>query len=127
MEKLLPHREQPIPSMAASNPGVSAALDDVFSKMVAKNAQERYQTMGEVLRDLEKVAAGAPVAAPVLRGGDAGDDAAVREFLAAISPAASGTELRTKVPRPASETLVNQAAANTQTSLLRSAATPVST
>ena len=60
MEKLLAHREQPIPSLTASNPELPAALDDVFSRMVAKNAQERYQTMGEVLRDLAKVAAGAP-------------------------------------------------------------------
>src|SRR6185312_11208575 len=111
--------EQPIPSLTASNPAVPAALDDVFSRMVAKNAPERYQTMGEVLRDLERVAAGAPVTAPLLLGGDSGEDAAVREFLAAISPAASGTELRTKVRRPASETLVSQTAANTQTSLLR--------
>ena len=127
MEKLLAHREQPIPSLVAANPEVPPGLDYVFSKMVAKNPNERYQMMSEVLRDLTKVAAGAPVAAPLLIGGDSGDDAAIREFLAAISPAAGSTELRARSRRPASETLVSQAAANTQTSLLRTAVARVTT
>jgi serine/threonine protein kinase len=53
MEKLLAHREQPIPSLAAICPGVSDALDLVFQRMIAKKPAERYQTMQEVIAALD--------------------------------------------------------------------------
>ncbi|HWA97848.1 MAG TPA: family 16 glycoside hydrolase, partial [Pirellulales bacterium] len=58
MEKLLAHREQPIPSLKALQPGVPEALDGVFQKMVAKKIDERYQTMTDALAALEQCAAG---------------------------------------------------------------------
>jgi serine/threonine-protein kinase len=126
MEKLLAHREQPIPSLAAGNLEFPAQLDDVFAKMIAKNPEDRYQTMGDVLRHLQGIASGTPVASASIVEGAAEEDVAIREFLAAISPAASATELRTRVEPAASETLVSQASANTQTSLLQSAAGRIS-
>jgi serine/threonine protein kinase len=54
MKKLLAHRDQPIPSLRAIRPEVTEQLEAVFTKMVAKRTEERYQTAGELLIDLEK-------------------------------------------------------------------------
>jgi serine/threonine protein kinase len=51
--KMLAHREQPIPSLCAARPDVSAVLDSVFQRMLAKNPQDRFQSMTEVIRALE--------------------------------------------------------------------------
>ena len=53
MEKLLAHREQPIPSLQDTQTTVSKQLDAVFKKMVAKRIEDRYQTMSEVVEALE--------------------------------------------------------------------------
>lgn len=53
MAKLLAHRDQPIPSLRATFPGMSEEVDGVFQKMVAKKVQDRYQSMAEVVAALE--------------------------------------------------------------------------
>ncbi len=53
MAKLLAHRDAPIPSLCSMRNEVPPAVDTVFRKMVAKQAKDRYQTMTEVIRDLE--------------------------------------------------------------------------
>lgn len=64
MERLVAHREAPIPSLVEARPGVSAELDAIFRKMVAKKPDDRFQSMTEVIERLEasqdkKVAASA--------------------------------------------------------------------
>ncbi|MBL8817155.1 MAG: protein kinase [Planctomyces sp.] len=51
--KLLAHRDAPIPSLMKANEDVPEWLDGVFRKMVAKSRNDRYQSMSEVIRDLE--------------------------------------------------------------------------
>jgi serine/threonine protein kinase/DNA-binding response OmpR family regulator len=58
MAILWKHREGPIPSLRAVRAEVPAALDQVFQKMVAKKPEERFASMGEVVRALEGLALG---------------------------------------------------------------------
>jgi formylglycine-generating enzyme required for sulfatase activity/serine/threonine protein kinase/WD40 repeat protein len=54
--RLMAHQTQSIPSLRSINPSLPEALDRVYQKMVAKNREERYQTVTEVLADLGKLA-----------------------------------------------------------------------
>ena len=58
MEKLVAHREQPIPSLQEAQTTVPKQLDAVFKKMVAKKIEDRYQTMTEVVAALERLGYG---------------------------------------------------------------------
>ena len=53
--KLLAHRESPIPSLRIALPGVPSQLETLFTKMVAKNAVDRYQSMAEVILALSSL------------------------------------------------------------------------
>lgn len=53
MAKLLAHRDAPIPSLHEFNNAIPRSVDDVFRRMVAKQPADRYQSMSEVIRDLE--------------------------------------------------------------------------
>jgi serine/threonine protein kinase len=68
IQKVLAHREQPIPSLRDVCPECPAALQQVFAKMVAKRPEQRYPTMAEVITDLEKVRALLESRAPVTVG-----------------------------------------------------------
>jgi serine/threonine-protein kinase len=51
--KLIAHRQSPISSLKLICPDVSQKLDDVYTKMVAKKVEDRYQSMTKLILDLE--------------------------------------------------------------------------
>jgi eukaryotic-like serine/threonine-protein kinase len=83
VEKLMAHQTQPIPSRQQACPQVSPELQAVFAKMLAKTPATRYQTMTEVIADLERCQAG-PTSAPSL-GATPDEDSRLNAFLRSIS------------------------------------------
>ncbi len=51
--KLIAHREQPLPKLGDACEDVPPELEAIFQKMAAKNPKDRYQSMQEVVSDLE--------------------------------------------------------------------------
>lgn len=65
IEKILAHREKPVPSISSLRPEAREQLQAVFNRMVAKKVEDRYQTMADVIAALEKCAAlGKPLVTP---------------------------------------------------------------
>ncbi len=54
MERLLGHRERPIPSLCTSRRDVPDALDATFQMLMAKSPEDRPQTMAAVISELER-------------------------------------------------------------------------
>jgi serine/threonine protein kinase len=52
MKKIAAHRDWFIPSLTARREEVTESLDAVFKKMLAKQPEERYQSMGEVIASI---------------------------------------------------------------------------
>ena len=56
MAKMLAHRENEIPVLHEERDAVPERLSEIFAKMVAKKAEDRYPTMSALLADLEALA-----------------------------------------------------------------------
>ncbi len=54
VRKLLAHRVDPIPSLSNSSGEVPTKLQAVFERMVAKKAEDRQESMAEVIQDLQE-------------------------------------------------------------------------
>lgn len=63
MERLVAHREQPVPNLAAIRDDVSPEANAVFQRMIAKRPADRYQSMTELAGDLESLLQGKQPAA----------------------------------------------------------------
>ncbi|MDA1210937.1 MAG: SUMF1/EgtB/PvdO family nonheme iron enzyme [Planctomycetota bacterium] len=85
MERLLAHREQPIPSLRNAVVDVPDAVDQVFRKMVAKLPRDRYPSMTEVIIDLEKCQRGEAVTASASHF----DDSLLNHFLQDLGDSSS--------------------------------------
>lgn len=58
MARLVAHRETAIPSLQAARSDVGLELDAVFARMMAKKPEHRYQSMEDLVTDLDSVTAG---------------------------------------------------------------------
>ena len=58
VEKIVAHREHPIPSLCAICPSAPPELDTLFQRMVAKRTDDRYQSMLEVAADIKALLEG---------------------------------------------------------------------
>jgi len=106
--KLMAHCEAEIPSLADSPVRVPDQLDRVFSKMVAKKPDDRYQSMAEVIADLEacrhadqtEVGPAPDVSSPHLGPVASSEhDEATVMWQDATEATESGTESQTAAPR----------------------------
>ena len=84
IQKLMSHQNAPIPSLREACPQASSELEAVFTKMVAKTPETRYQQMGDVITDLQLCLSGS--AAPPSIGPTAGEDSQFSDFLRELEP-----------------------------------------
>ncbi len=63
VEKILAHREQPIPSIRRLRPEIAPSVDTLISRMVAKRPADR-PSMNEVVESVEAIKRGGTIAAP---------------------------------------------------------------
>jgi len=81
MAKLLAHREQPIPSIRNVRPEVPEPVEAVFSRLIAKRIEDRYQTMTEVIADLKSLTKGHVPPSNAQPPSDSFGDAGLTNFL----------------------------------------------
>lgn len=86
IKKIMMHRDAPLPSLIEAREEVPWAIEQVFHKMVAKRADDRYQTMDEVATDLENVRASSSGMSSL---GRAAADPQLNQFLQAMEGGSS--------------------------------------
>ena len=67
IERLLAHRDNPIPSLGDHRDDITELLDRVFQRMVAKDPDDRYQTMDEVIEAFETCRLASVTTIPVIQ------------------------------------------------------------
>lgn len=99
MAKLLAHREQPIPDLRTARPEVPDHVEAIFSRMIAKTVADRYQSMSEVIVDLERAMSGQEPAMPLPLSSSLFTDEGLTSFLKEIAIEAP----KAAVARPAAK------------------------
>jgi eukaryotic-like serine/threonine-protein kinase len=88
LERLVAHRERPIPSLVKACPDATPELEAVFHRMVAKRPQHRYPSMTELIAELDRCRLDATAARTVQF--DPAEGQQLQQFLKGIEPAAAG-------------------------------------
>lgn len=91
MRKLVAHREEPLPSLRDKRSDVPAAVELIWRKMVAKSRDDRQQTMGEVIAQLESCLHGGPQSASVLAEPDDSAAFKLNEFMFSLRDPGQGS------------------------------------
>jgi serine/threonine protein kinase len=103
MAVMLKHINEDLPPPHSVNPNLPESVERVILKSMAKKPADRYQTVDEMLADLEKVGAAARTAAP----SPAPSPGAATEFAAApVAAAPSPTVIDPPPAQPAPPTVV---------------------
>ena len=113
MAKLLAHRDKPIPSLRAIRPEVPEQIEAIFSKMVAKKIEDRYQTMTEVIADLRGLGTGQAQPASTQPSSGSYAETGLSDFLKDISLAPAAP-----AKRPPKKPLVDKGWINKNKKLL---------
>ncbi len=85
MRKLMAHRDDPIPSLREKRSDVPAAVEMIWRKMVAKLPEDRQQTMGELIAQLESCLHGGPQSASVMAEPVDSVEYKLSEFMSSMS------------------------------------------
>jgi serine/threonine protein kinase/formylglycine-generating enzyme required for sulfatase activity len=93
--KLMAHQNKPLPSLRGACPAASPNLVAVFNRMVAKSPDARYQSMTEVIADLDRCQRG-QLAPPSVDMGP-GEGSRLSEFVEGMGQGSAGA--RTAVAR----------------------------
>jgi hypothetical protein len=92
IERLIAHREQPVPRLSAIRPDVPAKVDLVLDRMLAKSPTDRFASLGELIGELEAFRSGSPERAAVPQAA-VSNNAAPRDrriLIAALTAVAAG-------------------------------------
>ena len=108
VEKLMAHQTKPIPSLREACPEVTPAMDAVFHRMVAKTPLDRYQTMAEVIAELEPFCQ--PAASGPSRSPSVVEDSQLDAFLRGLGPSAGPRRARRTSSQPAPAAVKTKAA-----------------
>ncbi|MBS0211451.1 MAG: NPCBM/NEW2 domain-containing protein [Planctomycetes bacterium] len=85
VKKILAHMNAPIPSLVAKRPDVSAEVDRVFQKMMAKRPEDRYQTADQLVTELD-AARGVSSTATMVTSASTTSDPQLSQFLSSFKP-----------------------------------------
>jgi serine/threonine protein kinase len=55
IQRIMQHREAPLPSLLAARDDIPWALEKLFHRMVAKRPEDRCQTMDEIVQEIEQI------------------------------------------------------------------------
>jgi serine/threonine protein kinase/formylglycine-generating enzyme required for sulfatase activity len=103
VEKLMAHQTKPIPSLCDACSEVSPELEAIFTKMVAKKPDERYQSMSEAMVALEQCTSGGAASPSTTerptRPSKGTDDIRPTEFFSGTDPSSAPAVVEQARPR----------------------------